>query len=325
MPATVSPAFTFSGVGTSLGLKLVAASTSFSATLDSIAGINDVAWSITGTDETTDAGDYTLTPSGTKGETVTFTSGAAGTAGILSCTVNSGVDPQTGSPSTTMTATAKWYVALPDGGEVGCVNETTESDPTFGTAKLINRGLRRLGGVAIRVRIQLIAGALQSTAAADGSGASLTTRPIHVASEYTGATSVTFWAYAGRVDVQATYHVELYNETNSVVVSNLSSSTTPSTLSGDVTASMLTAAEKVYSVRAWRSDPAWAPTTAYTTSPLSVVTNDGGKVYKCTGAGTSAGAGGPTGTGTGIADGGAIWDYVSGNAVAVSQAELRIS
>lgn len=138
---TVSPAFTFSGVGTSLGKKSVAAATSFSATLDSTAGVNSVAWSITGTDDTTTAGNYTLVTSGPKGSTVTFTSGAAGTAGILSCTINGGVDPQTGSPSTDMTASAKWYVAT-GGLEVGCVNETTQSDSTFGWTVFINALIR---------------------------------------------------------------------------------------------------------------------------------------------------------------------------------------
>lgn len=40
------------------------------------------------------------------------------------------------------------------------------------------------------------------------------------------------------------------------------------------------------------------------------MSNDGGKCYICTTAGTTAGAGGPTGTGAAIADGTAEWDYV---------------
>lgn len=52
---------------------------------------------------------------------------------------------------------------------------------------------------------------------------------------------------------------------------------------------------------------AWSASTYY---PLgSWVINDSGKNYKCTSAGTSAGSGGPTGTGTGITDGTASWDY----------------
>jgi hypothetical protein len=40
------------------------------------------------------------------------------------------------------------------------------------------------------------------------------------------------------------------------------------------------------------------------------VVNDSGKVYVCTTAGTSAGSGGPTGTGSGISDGSCVWSYV---------------
>ena len=54
--------------------------------------------------------------------------------------------------------------------------------------------------------------------------------------------------------------------------------------------------------------PAWAANTAVGTD--SICTNDTGKVYICMTAGTTAASGGPTGTGTGIADGTATWDYV---------------
>lgn len=52
---------------------------------------------------------------------------------------------------------------------------------------------------------------------------------------------------------------------------------------------------------------AWAASTAYA---LTQQVSLGGRVYKCVTAGTSAGSGGPTGTGTGITDGTAVWDYV---------------
>ncbi len=52
--------------------------------------------------------------------------------------------------------------------------------------------------------------------------------------------------------------------------------------------------------------PAWAISTAYTAGDCVV---NGGNVYQCTNSGTSAGSGGPTGTGTGIVDGGCIWDF----------------
>lgn len=53
---------------------------------------------------------------------------------------------------------------------------------------------------------------------------------------------------------------------------------------------------------------AWAATTAYTVSQR---VSNGGNVYNCTVAGTSAGSGGPTGTGGAITDGGVTWAYVS--------------
>lgn len=51
----------------------------------------------------------------------------------------------------------------------------------------------------------------------------------------------------------------------------------------------------------------WSPTTAYLAGDL--VTNDSGKQYVCTIGGTSAGSGGPTGTGLGITDGSVTWNY----------------
>jgi uncharacterized phage protein gp47/JayE len=54
---------------------------------------------------------------------------------------------------------------------------------------------------------------------------------------------------------------------------------------------------------------AWGAGTAYAKGAL--VTNDTGKLYYCTQAGTSAGSGGPTGTGTSITDNTAKWCYVA--------------
>lgn len=52
---------------------------------------------------------------------------------------------------------------------------------------------------------------------------------------------------------------------------------------------------------------AWAASTPYI---LNQQVNNNGNVYICTTAGTSASSGGPSGTGTGITDGSAVWDYV---------------
>ncbi len=54
----------------------------------------------------------------------------------------------------------------------------------------------------------------------------------------------------------------------------------------------------------------WAASAAYSLIGMLVV-NDSGKLYRLVQAGTSASSGGPTGTGTGIVDGGCKWNYVS--------------
>lgn len=51
----------------------------------------------------------------------------------------------------------------------------------------------------------------------------------------------------------------------------------------------------------------WSATTIYALNEKAV---NGGRLYTCTTAGTSAAAGGPAGTGAGIADGTAVWSYV---------------
>lgn len=52
---------------------------------------------------------------------------------------------------------------------------------------------------------------------------------------------------------------------------------------------------------------AWAGTTGYTTGDRR---KNGGNIYRCASSGTSAGSGGPTGTGTGISDGSCSWDFL---------------
>lgn len=51
---------------------------------------------------------------------------------------------------------------------------------------------------------------------------------------------------------------------------------------------------------------AWAASTAYTVDQMATL---GGRVYRCTTAGTSASSGGPTGTGTSITDNTVTWTY----------------
>jgi hypothetical protein len=56
---------------------------------------------------------------------------------------------------------------------------------------------------------------------------------------------------------------------------------------------------------------AWVAATAYVVG--DIVVNDTGKLYVCDTAGTSAGSGGPTGTGSNISDNTARWDYGGAN------------
>lgn len=78
----------------------------------------------------------------------------------------------------------------------------------------------------------------------------------------------------------------------------------------------LTVLMQAFSDRTLSSGAAWAASTAYQQNAF--VTN-GGNVYQCTTAGTSAASGGPLGTGSAIADGTAVWRYF---AVAVTAREL---
>jgi hypothetical protein len=136
-----SPQFRINGGAA--GVKAsVAASGAIVATLDSTDGVRSVSWSLIGTDETTEIADYTLVQSGSVGQTVTFTAGAAGTAGIIRAEINGGQDLQTGMASDNTRATGKWYVVTADGLEVGCVNEQYESDATFGWTGIINTAIR---------------------------------------------------------------------------------------------------------------------------------------------------------------------------------------
>jgi len=147
---TPSPAFTFSGGSGSLVKLQTTAATSVSATLDSTSGVASVTWSVVGTDETRTLASYTLTPSGSLGETVTLTSGAAGTAVILQCKVNGGINGQTGAVDDSLTARAKfWVPATGTGLEVGCVGEDDESNSTHGWTGIINAAVRNVatGGV----------------------------------------------------------------------------------------------------------------------------------------------------------------------------------
>lgn len=64
---------------------------------------------------------------------------------------------------------------------------------------------------------------------------------------------------------------------------------------------------------------AWVASTTYA---VGQVRENGGNIYRCVTAGTSAGSGGPTGTGTAITDGSVVWDYVSPKSTFATMANL---
>jgi hypothetical protein len=68
-------------------------------------------------------------------------------------------------------------------------------------------------------------------------------------------------------------------------------------------------------VQGFAPPSAWQPTTGYThgngSSTVSDFVTNGGNVYVCKTTGTSAGSGGPTGTGANITDGTAHWTFVA--------------
>jgi hypothetical protein len=122
----------------------VAASSAVTATLDSVAGVNSVVWRISSTDETTLPEDYTLVPSGIRGENVAFNALAVGTSGILEALINDGID-ETRNVNPFLRGTCEFNVPTAGGLLVGCVNETFEGDATFGSTPKLNSAIRGIG------------------------------------------------------------------------------------------------------------------------------------------------------------------------------------
>jgi len=65
----------------------------------------------------------------------------------------------------------------------------------------------------------------------------------------------------------------------------------------------------------------WLASTAYI---VNAAKRNGLNFYRCTTAGTSAGLGGPTGTGTGIVDGSCVWDFISVIDVAETFSSIKL-
>lgn len=65
----------------------------------------------------------------------------------------------------------------------------------------------------------------------------------------------------------------------------------------------------------------WAASTAFVVDQR-VIRN--GNVYRCTTAGTTAASGGPSGTGTGITDGSAVWAYVGAADMEINNTNIAV-
>lgn len=117
------------------------------AKLDSIANVNEVAWEVASTDGTSDPSAFAIAPStgAIVGDKVQLIGDVAGTAGLLRATINAGVGPDGNVQLELTTATVKWWVPAANGLEVGCAGEGFESDPAYGTTKVVNAAIRGAG------------------------------------------------------------------------------------------------------------------------------------------------------------------------------------
>lgn len=151
----------------------VSAGATVTATLDSTDGVRQTAWTVSSTDETSAVGSYTLTQSGSVGQTIEFTALGEGTALILQVVINAGIDQATGLASVTATrARVKVYVPTSAGLEVGCVGEEFESDETYGSTAIINSGVRLAStlspsGIPIKIVKAATAAALPTNTRSD--------------------------------------------------------------------------------------------------------------------------------------------------------------
>jgi len=126
MPA--SPTFRLNG-----GAPCVKASVGpgdpVTAELDDTSGVDVAEWFIVTTDETTNISSYAINISGPKRSIAKWKAQGRGTAGIIECRINGGIDKATSktNPQAT-TARAKFFVPTENDREVICAGETIESD-----------------------------------------------------------------------------------------------------------------------------------------------------------------------------------------------------
>ena len=146
---TISVAIRIKGQAAGLPYQATAGE-AITATLDSVAGVNSVQWSVAAGDDLVAPGAYTLVTSGVKGENVAFNASATvGTALLLQAVVNA--DP-------TLYARAKVWVPAANGLETGADGEGYEGDATHGTTGIQNAAIRASGvGTAVPIARTLTA------------------------------------------------------------------------------------------------------------------------------------------------------------------------
>lgn len=154
MPTRPSPLFAITGFAVGAKAEL-AANTVYTATLDDLAGVSPVSWTVERTDDTTTPSTYTggvdWVQSGAVGQTIQFRTAGAGTGGALKSTVAGGIDPVTGQvASSMMSAEVKFFVPTAEGLEVWITGETVDGDnvssTTYGAIVPFNAVVRAAGG-----------------------------------------------------------------------------------------------------------------------------------------------------------------------------------
>lgn len=150
--AQPSPAFAFAAQAP-LAKYQAGPSGTVVATLNNLAGVSNVTWTMLAVDDLTYVAlggvpsNYTLTISGPKNSVCTFTAPGAGTCGKLQATVNGGFNTVTEALDPTFSVGVKWWVPAANGNEVPFLNEELESGPQ-GWLPPVSNAIRNVGAVA---------------------------------------------------------------------------------------------------------------------------------------------------------------------------------
>lgn len=142
-----SPSFSVDG-GSSNTKAETTAGASVVALLDDVSGVHQVDWTISRADDATSVGTVEATKvlAGSIGQQATYTAQGTGTAFVIKCTVNGGLD-QYGSVDTTLSQEVKVWVPTAGGMEVLVAGEQGDDDDlsssTHGVVKPLNDAIRQ--------------------------------------------------------------------------------------------------------------------------------------------------------------------------------------